>query len=67
MALISVNDKPIDVDHYTNVKALLKKLNTAISGIAVAVNSKLISPTQWQDTILQDGDKVLIITATAGG
>ena len=67
MMLISVNDKPIDVDHYTNIGFLLKNLNTTISGIAIAVNSKLISPKQWENTILQDGDKVLIITATAGG
>jgi sulfur carrier protein len=36
-------------------------------GIAVAVNNQVIPKTDWGNTILQDKDSVLIITATQGG
>lgn len=37
------------------------------SGIAVAVNLKVIPKKDWQNTMLIDNDEVLIITATQGG
>ncbi|KUY29587.1 sulfur carrier protein ThiS [Elizabethkingia ursingii] len=36
-------------------------------GIAVAVNNQVIPKNDWGNTILQDKDSVLIITATQGG
>ncbi|MEY8761562.1 sulfur carrier protein ThiS [Chryseobacterium tongliaoense] len=36
-------------------------------GIAVALNNRIIPISSWPDTLLQDQDSVLIITATQGG
>lgn len=37
------------------------------SGVAVAINNKVISKSLWADTFCQNGDNLLIITATQGG
>lgn len=38
-----------------------------ISGLAVAVNQKVIPKNLWPLTILQNKDSILLITATQGG
>ena len=37
------------------------------TGIAVAINSTVISKSKWDETKLQENDEILIITAAAGG
>ncbi|MDB0062893.1 sulfur carrier protein ThiS [Crocinitomicaceae bacterium] len=37
------------------------------TGIAVAVNSTVVSKSKWSKTMLQENDEILIITAAAGG
>jgi sulfur carrier protein len=41
------------------------ELNTA--GIAVAVNSRVISKSRWQLYVLNDGDQIEIVKAFQGG
>jgi len=36
-------------------------------GIAVALNNRIIPQSFWPETILNDKDSILIITATQGG
>lgn len=36
-------------------------------GIAVAVNNQVIPKSKWKETRLSENDKIIIITATAGG
>lgn len=38
-----------------------------LKGIAVAVNNCVVPKMQWANTILQDKDTILIITAAQGG
>ncbi len=37
------------------------------TGIAVAINSAVVSKSNWATTELQENDEILIITAAAGG
>jgi sulfur carrier protein len=37
------------------------------SGIAVAVNNTVIKKTDWDQTLLGENDKILVISATKGG
>jgi sulfur carrier protein len=37
------------------------------TGIAVAINSAVISKSKWNTIELQENDEILIITAAAGG
>lgn len=37
------------------------------TGVAVAVNNRIVRKSDWDDTRLADGDRVTIITAVCGG
>lgn len=37
------------------------------TGIAVAINNKVVSKALWGTQLLQSGDSVLIVTASQGG
>ncbi|MCJ7933724.1 MAG: sulfur carrier protein ThiS [Chryseobacterium sp.] len=51
-----------------NLEALLAmELPGKKKGIAVAVNNRIIPLSAWAQTILNNNDSVLIITATQGG
>ncbi|MFN0202334.1 MAG: sulfur carrier protein ThiS [Bacteroidia bacterium] len=57
---------------HQTAQATLNDLLTEIQfattrGIAVAVNDKVISKSQWADFLLSEADKITIIRATQGG
>ncbi|MFT5818986.1 MAG: sulfur carrier protein [Crocinitomix sp.] len=37
------------------------------SGLAIAINSQVIPKLSWSNTTLNENDRIIIITATAGG
>jgi sulfur carrier protein len=47
------------------VFSFLKIENT--NGFALAVNNKVIPRTKWEEMLLEENDKVIIIQATQGG
>jgi sulfur carrier protein len=52
----------------TSLKDLLnQKEILAKSGVAIAVNNEVISKLNWENHQLQNEDKILVITAAAGG
>ena len=36
-------------------------------GIAIAVNDSVVPNSKWQEFNLNEGDKILVVTATCGG
>jgi sulfur carrier protein len=51
-----------------NLEALLAmELPGKRKGIAVALNNRIIPLSAWAETLLNNNDSVLIITATQGG
>ena len=51
-----------------NISELVQSLQmTSTNGIALAVNEKVISKSDWEKFQLNDNDKILIIKATQGG
>ena len=36
-------------------------------GVAVALNNKVVRKSQWDETPLKQGDRILVITAVCGG
>lgn len=51
-----------------NISELVKVLNIeSTSGIALAVNEKVVPKSEWEKFHLNENDKVLIIKATQGG
>ena len=67
MIMIMVNESQIEVDEKTTIHQLLRKVNTSINGIAVALNDNIVSRNQWDTMFLNQEDNILIIKATQGG
>ncbi len=63
----TVNGEQRTLDLGTTVARLLTELGVRDSGIAVAVNDRIVRKAAFDDVALQDGDAVEIIRAVAGG
>lgn len=67
MMKIWVNENIMEVTKDFNILQLLEKLNTPNNGIAVAINSTIISKDSWSSQHFSENDTILIIQATQGG
>jgi sulfur carrier protein len=65
---LAINGEPRTVPAGTTVAALLADLGFAApSGIAVAVNARVVTRSAFASHALAEGDEVEIIRAVAGG
>ena len=65
---VFVNDKETEVKINSTINSILKDLKLSDNkGIAIAVNNHVIKKDDWDDYILNENDKVLIIRASMGG
>jgi sulfur carrier protein len=63
----TINGVERDLSDGTTVADLLRDLGAAESGIAVAVNDRVVSKRALAEVRLAEGDAVEIIRAVAGG
>ena len=64
---IKVNDQPVTMVTPLTLRELLKVLSQEDKGVALAVNSQIVSRSQWENHRLEEGDQITLIKATAGG
>ncbi len=66
---ITLNTKTVELDSPARptLHELLATSGVPQSGIAVALNNRVIKRADWESTILADGDSVIVITAICGG
>lgn len=64
---VRVNNQPVALDAPVSLDELLEQLNHSRKGIALAVNQQIIGRSSWAEYIVNDGDSVTLIQATAGG
>ncbi|MDE5886796.1 MAG: sulfur carrier protein ThiS [Muribaculaceae bacterium] len=64
---IFINRKETDTAGMNVLADILSHHNLKINEIAVAVNNKVVPRPRWTDTLLNEGDKLTIITAVCGG
>ena len=67
MTKIIVNDEPRDIPDGQTVADLVERLNLAAQPVAVEVNQQVVPRRQHQDTQLQHGDRIEIVTLVGGG
>lgn len=67
MIEIELNGAPHPVPDGHDLAALVVALDLAGKGIAVAVNREVVPRQQWQQRLLQPGDRVDIVRAIGGG
>ena len=63
---LRVNDKEVET-RATNLSLFSQEQNLPITGIAIAVNNRMIPRTEWDTYTLNEGDNILIIKAVCGG
>mgnify|MGYP006334751973 FL=1 len=63
---LKVNDKEVETGA-TNLFLFSQEQNLPETGIAVAVNNRMIPRAEWDSFALNDGDNILIIKAVCGG
>ena len=65
---ITVNGKPHTVTPNISLLQLLEELSfIQHSGLAIAKNHTLITKGQWASTLIEEGDELEILQASAGG
>ena len=63
---IKVNNKEI-VTGASNLLKLSQELELPQTGIAVAVNNRMLPRTEWEQFVLHENDELVIIKAVCGG
>ena len=67
MKKIILNREVIPVSDDLTLAALLAERKMDGSGVAAAVNNRVVPRDQWGETLLAEDDKVTVIRATCGG
>jgi thiamine biosynthesis protein ThiS len=64
---LQVNGKPREMADGSDLQQLLDSIDAVTAGTAVALNSEIIPREHYDDTILQEGDDIVIVHIVAGG
>ena len=65
---ITINDESYTFDENISLENAVESLDLKeTNGIALALNEEIIPKSNWQNTILNEEDKIIIIGAVAGG
>tara|TARA_Y200000002_G_scaffold211691_1_gene174651 strand:- start:600 stop:815 length:216 start_codon:yes stop_codon:yes gene_type:complete len=64
---IFVNGTPTEIPLDLNICMLLDQLDVQKKHIAIEINENIIFKTDWENTKLEEGDKIEIVKAIGGG
>ncbi|XTZ38210.1 sulfur carrier protein ThiS [Salmonella enterica] len=64
---IRFNDECLDCPPRMSVAALLSQLHQLKPGVALAINGQILPREQWDESLVQDGDSILLFQVIAGG
>ena len=67
MIAARVNGETVELDDRTDLRALVLSRVQRLNGIAVAINEAVVPRSRWEATMVNDGDRVEILTAAQGG
>jgi sulfur carrier protein len=65
--MIVVNGQQRDVAAGTSVEDVVATLTPLRSGVAVALNDSVVPRAAWATTLLDDDDRLEVLTAVQGG
>ena len=63
---LKVNDKEVET-RATHLSLFFQEQDFPTTGIAVAVNQRMVPRAEWDSYALNEGDNILIIKAVCGG
>lgn len=63
---VQINDKVTETQART-LQQLAGELGLPEKGVAIAIANKMVPRTEWADTELHEGDRIMMIKAACGG
>ena len=64
---IVINGESREFNEGTTLKEVVKELGLEGKVMAAAVNMQIVKQEKWEETILQDGDKLELLDFVGGG
>jgi len=64
---IKVNNENQKISENTSIERLVEELKISTNGIAIAINNTVVKKSEWNSTIINNNDDILIIKSTQGG
>jgi sulfur carrier protein len=65
--VVLVNSKPQELENGATLAALLETLGFPRQRVAVEVNARLVTRTEWEQCVLKAGDRVEVVSFVGGG
>ncbi len=63
---VNINNKSTDVNA-TSLQELATELSLPEKGVAVAVNNRMVTRAEWNQTAINENDNIVVIKAVCGG
>lgn len=63
---IKINNKETEVKA-TSLQELATEISLPEKGVAVAVNNRMVTRADWNQTAINEGDNIVVIKAVCGG
>ena len=64
---LQVNGKAVEIERGSTIADVVARFERVESGIAVALNGEVVVRHRWSETAIDDGDRVEVLGAVAGG
>jgi thiamine biosynthesis protein ThiS len=64
---INFNGAKTEIDNNLNISQLVKKLNLDIDAIAIEHNLTIVSRSDYDNVVLQEGDNIEVVEFVGGG
>ncbi|EAP92630.1 sulfur carrier protein ThiS [Vibrio splendidus] len=64
---ISINEQPEQVAHLSSLADIIHALSLPDLGCVFAINNAVVPRSQWQQTVVNEGDAISLFQAIAGG
>lgn len=64
---VTINNRSHNISENSSITMAIKAIGMEIKNIAVAINFSVVPKDEWDNFILKENDKMMIIRATQGG
>jgi sulfur carrier protein len=64
---VTLNDKQYDTPEGASLADFIATLGLSPQGIAIAIGEAVVPKSRWKDTLLTDGEELMLIHAVSGG
>jgi sulfur carrier protein len=65
--IVMINGESRQIPDGTALDEIVAELTPARTGVAAAVNGEVVPRAAWPVTVLDDGDRIEVLTAVQGG